>query len=96
VSHTVYIVGLHKGAEAAILQVHSYQIFTLEIFVAHVRLNHVVCSECWQCKLIHVMDNPKCVRTCVSRQKPGQSFAVRKLVIDFVLCHSTGFERSKD
>jgi hypothetical protein len=42
------------------------------------------------------MDNPKCVRVCVSRKKPGQRFAVPKLVIDFILCHSTEFERSKD
>jgi hypothetical protein len=42
------------------------------------------------------MDNPKCVRVCISRKKPGQRFAVRKLVIDFILCLSAGFERAKD
>jgi hypothetical protein len=41
------------------------------------------------------MDNPKCVRVCVSRKKPGQRFVVRKLVIDFILCHSRVFECSK-
>ena len=42
------------------------------------------------------MGTPTCVSVCVSRKKPGQIFAVRKLVIDSILCHSTGFELSKD
>jgi len=42
VNHTGPTAGLHNGAEAAILQVHSYQIFTLEIYIPHVRVNRDV------------------------------------------------------
>jgi hypothetical protein len=36
VNHTGYIADLYKGAEAALLQIYSYQIFALEIFVPQV------------------------------------------------------------
>jgi hypothetical protein len=36
VNHKCYTVGLYKGAEAAVLQIYSYQIFALEIFVPQV------------------------------------------------------------